>query len=66
MQQQEQEKQTKYCGFLCAEITEKQQAIADEILLFSKYNPEFALIMNHRLTEILYKSEKEILLVNNR
>lgn len=51
-----------YCGFLCSEAIEQQQQIIDELMVFSKYNPEFAQVMIHKLTEMLWKSEKEIIL----
>lgn len=43
-----------YCGFLCAEIIERQQEIIDDIKKFSEVNPEFALVMLGRITEMSY------------
>lgn len=43
-----------YCGFLCSDIIERQQAILDDIKKFSEVNPEFALVMLGRITEMSY------------
>ena len=52
----------KYCGYVCSEAIEQQQQIIDELMIFSKYNPDFAQLMIHKLTEMLWRSEKEIIL----
>jgi hypothetical protein len=42
-----------YCGFLCEEITEKQQEIVDEIAELRKVNPEFASEFAGRMIKML-------------
>ena len=42
-----------YCGFLCSEIIDRQEAIINDIYEFAKVNPEFALQM---LDKIVHKS----------
>lgn len=49
-----------YCGFLCSDITERQQKIVDDIKDFSEYNPEFALEMMGRIMEIWIDGHKEL------
>ena len=60
MTEQEQQKQ-EYCGYVCSDATEKQQQIIDELMLFSKYNPEYALVMFHKLTDMLTDSKDKFL-----
>lgn len=49
-----------YCGFLCSDIIERQQAIIDDIKDFASYNPEFALVMFGRITEMSYNATLEL------
>ena len=49
-----------YCGYLCAAAIEQQQAIIDELIDFSKYNPEFAPTMWDKLTKMLYDARVEL------
>lgn len=44
---------TEYCGFLCEQMTEKQQEICDEIAELKKVNPEFAEEFIGRLLQML-------------
>jgi len=44
---------TEYCGFLCGDITEKQQEIVDEIAELRKVNPEFAAEFTGRMVNML-------------
>lgn len=41
-----------YCGFLCEDITEKQQEIINELAGLKKYNPEFCTVMVEKLTKM--------------
>lgn len=40
-----------YCGFLCSEIIDRQEAIINDIYEFAKVNPEFALQMLDKIVE---------------
>ena len=40
-----------YCGFLCSEIIDRQEAIINDIYEFAKVNPEFALVMLGKIVE---------------
>jgi hypothetical protein len=42
-----------YCGFLCEEMTEKQQEIVNEIAELRKVNPEFAAEFTGRMVDML-------------
>ena len=42
-----------YCGFLCDEVTERQQAIVDEIDDLEKVNPEFGKEFRQRMVKLL-------------
>jgi hypothetical protein len=53
-----------YCGFVCSDAIDSQQQIIDEIMLLSNYNHDFSLEMIHKLTEMLWKAEKEITLTS--
>ena len=52
--------QEAYCGFLCSEILERQQEIANEVKDFSKYNPEFAKVMLRKLMDVLHDANGSI------
>jgi hypothetical protein len=52
----------KYCGFLCSDMTEKQQEIVNEIAELRKVNPEFAAEFTGRMMDMLMlrnRQEKE-------
>ena len=40
-----------YCGFLCSEIIDRQEAIINDIYEFAKVNPEFALVMLDKIVQ---------------
>lgn len=46
----------KYCGFVCDDVKEQQQAIAKELHELWKVNPEFAKEFRQQMVEILVKS----------
>lgn len=45
-----------YCGFLCSDIIERQQAIINDIKDFSQYNREFAMVMIGKIIEMSYNA----------
>lgn len=47
-----------YCGFLCSDMTEKQQEIVNEIAELRKVNPEFAAEFTGRMVEMLLLSKE--------
>lgn len=52
------DKHDNYCGFVCGEITEKQQEIVDEIAGLRKVNPEFAAEFTGKMVELLLQGDK--------
>lgn len=42
-----------YCGFLCQDIIDRQQAIINDLKDFAEYNPGFAQVMIFRITQML-------------
>ena len=56
-----------YCGFLCSDIMERQEAILKDIDDFAEYNPGFAAIMRFRITQLCLDSRTKQIenVVNN-
>jgi hypothetical protein len=48
----EEEQKDQYCGFLCSDITERQEKILGDIIDFAKYNPEFAKVMIFKILKM--------------
>ena len=44
--------ESEYCGFLCADVTERQQEIIDELAGLKQVNPEFCAVMTNRLLKM--------------
>lgn len=49
-----------YCGFVCGDIIEEQQAIIDKIIEFSKVNREYALVMIGKIMDMVYYSKDKL------
>ena len=49
-----------YCGFLCDDIIERQQAIINDLKDFSKYNHEFSIEMARRVIEMCIQCRMDI------
>lgn len=50
---------TEYCGFMCSEIKERQQAIINELIDFNKYNPDYSKFMVKTLIDMLSDTNKK-------
>jgi hypothetical protein len=51
---------TEYCGFSCTDKLDELQAICDEVIDFSKYNPEFAPIMLDKLAAVINETRGKL------
>lgn len=49
-----------YCGFVCQDVLDSQQAIIDEIKDFSHYNPEFAIEMSRRIISMCMECRTDL------
>jgi hypothetical protein len=49
-----------YCGFSCTDKLDELQAICDEVIDFSKYNPEFAPVMLDKLAAVINETRGKL------
>ena len=49
-----------YCGYSCTEKKAKLQEIIDETVDFSKFNPEWGLIMLGKFMEMIYDARLKL------
>jgi hypothetical protein len=47
-----------YCGFLCSEIIDRQEALINDIYEFARVNPEFALTMLDKIVRKSYDARR--------
>lgn len=52
-----------YCGYACGSAKEDQQRIIDELIDFSRQDPEYAVIMLGKLMEMLYEARNKLAIV---
>ena len=43
-----------YCGYSCDGALQEEQRILDEVIDFSKHNPQYALVVLGKLMDIVY------------
>ena len=49
-----------YCGFICSIAREKVQEVLDEVVDFSKYNPETAVEVLERIEEMVNETKPKV------
>jgi hypothetical protein len=52
--------EAQYCGFSCGDKLDELQAICDEVIDFSKYNPEFAPVMLDKLAAVINETRSKL------
>jgi hypothetical protein len=50
-----------YCGFSCGDQLKKVEEVCNEIVSFSKHNPEYALVMVGKVMEVVYKTRANLI-----
>lgn len=50
-----------YCGFSCGDKLKQIQDVCNEVKSFSKYNPEYSLVMLGKIMEVVYKTRAELM-----
>ena len=49
-----------FCGYVCSDALERQQKLLDEVVEFSKVNPEWALIMLGKFMDLVYETRMKL------
>lgn len=52
---------SKFCGYSCSDAKNRQQELIDELIDFSKYNPEYSIVMLGKLIEMLYEARNDLI-----